>query len=337
GGIWPSADPLPTAVPPAAAPEGHTVRWDRRSGLPNPDGDLVTAPEGAPADPADPRGADPRGADPRGATGSGMAADAQIPLVAPEAAAGESTQYWTRARRTPIDDLPPPPDEGRAHTRLWAAGAGTAVVVVAIVVALLLTRSPARPHITTNTVTPPVSPQPNLYAPVSLTVYNEVGPTVTLRWKDPSNGKYPFVVAVVGSKGAAETNSETQTVIAGLDATKGYCFVVGAYYAVGSPPAYAAPVCVRGGTATSTTQATGVSTSTTAPTGHAAGLRPQWELATPASMGAITWSRRTPRALMVRASDVVGGRVDAAVGVGLPGHGPDLCGEVGDGEAVGCD
>ncbi|MDQ2723902.1 MAG: hypothetical protein M3Y36_00120 [Actinomycetota bacterium] len=175
------------------------------------------------------------------------------PFVAPDAALGESTQYWNRARRTPIVDLPPMPAQKRSHAKLWAAGAGAAVVIVAIVAALLLTRSPARPQVTTNTVTPPSNPQPTQYQPVDLTVVNESGTTATLRWKDPSNGLYPFVVQVVGVTGAQPTNTSTQTVIASLEATKGYCFVVGALYALGSPPAYAAPVCIRGATATSTT------------------------------------------------------------------------------------
>ena len=72
--------------------------------------------------------------------------------------------------------------------------------------------------------------------------------TVTIRWSDPSNGRYPFVVKL--SNGAIQTaTSHTQTVVAGLDPTKCYCFVVGAVYGVGGQIANAPPVCVRGGTA----------------------------------------------------------------------------------------
>lgn len=145
------------------------------------------------------------------------------------------------------------PEEQRRHTKLWAAGAGALVVVAALVVALLVTRSPARPQITKNTVTPPSNPQPKQYQPVNLAVASESGTTVTLRWKDPSNGQYPYVVQVVGTPSVHATNTSTQTVIASLDPTKGYCFAVGALYAIGSTPAYAPPVCIRGATATSTT------------------------------------------------------------------------------------
>ncbi|MDQ2725923.1 MAG: hypothetical protein M3Y36_10575 [Actinomycetota bacterium] len=179
--------------------------------------------------------------------------------MAPDAAPGESTEYWNRARRTPIDDLPPVPAEERSHARLWAVGAGATLVVAAIVVALLVTRSPAHPRIVSNTVTPPASPQPNKYQPVDLIVANEAGTTATLRWKDPSNGAYPFVVAIVGAPKVQTTNTSTQTVIAGLDPTRGYCFKVGAFYAIGSPPAFAAPVCIRRATADSTTVAPGPS------------------------------------------------------------------------------
>jgi hypothetical protein len=34
---------------------------------------------------------------------------------------------------------------------------------------------------------------------------------------------------------------------------------------------------------------------------------------------------------------IVGGLPDGVIVFGLPGHGPHLCGEVGDGEAIGCD
>lgn len=176
-----------------------------------------------------------------------------IPFVAPDAAPGESTQYWNRARRTSIDDLPPVRAEERSYTRLWAVGAGATVAAAAIVVAILVTRSPAHPRVTTNTVTPPANPQPTRYQPVDLIVANESGTTATLRWKDPSNGAYPFVVQVVGARGVQATNTSTQTVIAGLDPTRGYCFKVGAFYAIGSPPAFANAVCIRRATADSTT------------------------------------------------------------------------------------
>ncbi|MDQ6837963.1 MAG: hypothetical protein M3137_06405, partial [Actinomycetota bacterium] len=81
------------------------------------------------------------------------------------------------------------------------------------------------------------------------------GTTATLRWKDPNGMQFPYVVQVVGSQSVHQTDTSTQSVIAGLLATKGYCFAVGAVYAIGSV-AYAAPVCIRGATATSTTTST---------------------------------------------------------------------------------
>jgi len=67
---------------------------------------------------------------------------------------------------------------------------------------------------------------------------------------DPSHGRYPFVVQWAGVW--HETTGNTQTVVAGLDPSKGYCFVVGAVYGVGGQTADAAPVCIRGATAPST-------------------------------------------------------------------------------------
>ncbi len=282
GTIWPRPEPASHADPsrsPFAPPEGqpdppdgNTVRWDRRVG-PHSTASAPVSDSG----PDGPGGPGPSVLGPSvlgsgvlgsgvlgsGVLGSGVLGPAdpgapasQVPFVAPDAPPGESTQYWNRSRRTPAIDVAPVLEENRSHLKLWAAGAGAAVVIVAIVVALLVTRSPARPRVTKNTVTPPANPQPKQYQPVGLFVKDESGTTATLGWKDPSNGRFPYVVQVVGSLTVQNTNTSTQTVIAGLDATKGYCFDVGAVYAYGSPAAYAAPVCIRGATAAPTPPST---------------------------------------------------------------------------------
>ena len=245
----PSGAPLAPPEGQAGAPDGDTVRWARRAGPHVP----VEPPAHGSAGPDGPGGAGPglAGPGPAVAAGPGGAgpgpSGSQVPFVAPDVAPGESTQYWTRARRTPIDDLPPMPEEQRRHTKLWAAAAGALVVVVALVVALLVTRSPAHPQITKNTVTPPSNPQPKQYQPVNLAVASESGTTVTLRWKDPSNGLYPYVVQVVGTPSVHATNTSTQTVIASLDPTKGYCFVPSARSTPSGHPRRTLPRCASGG------------------------------------------------------------------------------------------
>jgi hypothetical protein len=129
-----------------------------------------------------------------------------------------------------------------------AAGGGLAAVIGVVIAVVVLTGSPGR-----KSASPPSRLQlPSAalaarLAPRNVEVVNEQATTVTLRWVDPSNGVYPFVVKL--SDGSIRTTtSDTETVVAGLDPTRGYCFVVGAVYGVGGQVANAAPVCIRGGT-----------------------------------------------------------------------------------------
>ncbi len=165
------------------------------------------------------------------------------PVVAP--VSDEKTRAWAR-RQSPDVVVPEHPSPPRRWW--WIAGAGGVIVAAALVAVLLLTTS-STPK--SNTRAPRLlAPSPALatnLAPRNVEVVNEQPTTATLRWIDPSAGLYPFVVRV--SNGSLQTaQSNTQTVVTGLDPTRGYCFVVGAVYGVGGQIANAPPVCIRGGT-----------------------------------------------------------------------------------------
>lgn len=173
-------------------------------------------------------------------------------FAGPAAISHEPTQYWARPRSPAAPGIAAQEDKG-PRNRLWVAiGAAAAVVVALIVVIVVINRSSSGPRVTTRTIEPPAHPTPNRYAPVNLTVIKDQGTSVTLRWQDPSNGLYPFVVDVLGAHVQPATG-QTRTVVAPLDPTKGYCFTVGAVYGTASLPAYAPPVCVRGAHPVSTT------------------------------------------------------------------------------------
>lgn len=167
---------------------------------------------------------------------------------------GETTRYFRH--RAPEPDAPPAeiPEPASAR-RLWIGGgiAGAALVVVALVVVLATTgsNSPSRPTISTTPVLHPSVPDPSTLAPRSVKVIAEQPTSATLAWIDPAGGPYEYVVQVSGQNPQVATGS-TQTVIQGLDPTRGYCFAVGTVYTTGAP-AYAAPVCIRGGTPSPTT------------------------------------------------------------------------------------
>ena len=136
--------------------------------------------------------------------------------------------------------------------RRWpVAAAGGLVVVGAVIAVIILTTSSGSSGPAGGKPAPRLqAPSPALaatLAPRHVEVVNEQPSTVTIRWVDPNNGIYPFVVRL--SNGSVQTAaSTTQTVVTGLDPAKGYCFVVGAVYGVGGQIADAPPVCVRGGT-----------------------------------------------------------------------------------------
>lgn len=164
----------------------------------------------------------------------------------PGPTSAEETRVW--ARRTAP---PPSPEAPGAPTRRrwwWLAAAVGALAVIGVVVAVLVTAGSSGPKVSPRTprLQPPSPALAARLAPRQVEITNEQPTTVTIHWLDPSNGRYPFVVKV--SNGSVVTaTSPTQTVVAGLDPTRGYCFVVGAVYGVGGQIASAPPVCMRGG------------------------------------------------------------------------------------------
>ena len=172
------------------------------------------------------------------------------PTDRPERApvSNEPTRAWSR-RSAPPQEEPAPPVSAPRRWWMTAAGGLIVVVVVGVVIGVVASRGSSGPKITGRT--PRLqSPSPGLatqLAPRDVAVINEQPTAVTIRWVDPNNGRYPFVVKL--SDGSVHTTtSDTETVVGGLQPTKGYCFVVGAVYGVGGQVANAAPVCVRGGT-----------------------------------------------------------------------------------------
>jgi serine/threonine-protein kinase PknK len=168
--------------------------------------------------------------------------------VTPLPTSDEETRIWARRR---VPSTPPEAPTETPHRRWWWwwAALGAGLVVVGVVVGLVTSSGSSGPRVNPTTPrlqTPSASLAARL-APRQVEIISEQPTTVTIRWVDPSNGRFPFVVKV--SNGALQTAaSHTQTVVGGLDPTKGYCFVVGAVYGVGGQVANAPPVCVRGGT-----------------------------------------------------------------------------------------
>ncbi|MCL2395044.1 MAG: hypothetical protein FWC87_10200, partial [Acidimicrobiaceae bacterium] len=159
----------------------------------------------------------------------------------------QETRTWAKRPTPPPEDVPTAPP--RKPSRWLVAVAGlVAVVVVAAVVGVLLSRgspAPKNPRPTPTLQNPSAALAARL-APRDVEVVNEQPTTVTIRWVDPNNGTYPLVVQWSGH--VQKTTGNTQTVVAGLDPSRGYCFVIAAVYGVGGETADAAPVCIRGAT-----------------------------------------------------------------------------------------
>ncbi len=193
---------------------------------------------GGPQPPAAPRAGDGGPAPPGGS----------LPLSPPIPTSAEPTGVWSRRS----DPTPPAPETPVPKWRRWpVAAAGGLVVVGAVIAVIILTTSSGSSGPAGGKPAPRLqAPSPALaatLAPRHVEVVDEQPSTVTIRWVDPNNGIYPFVVRL--SNGSVQTAaSTTQTVVTGLDPAKGYCFVVGAVYGVGGQIADAPPVCVRGGT-----------------------------------------------------------------------------------------
>jgi hypothetical protein len=160
----------------------------------------------------------------------------------------EETGRW--ARRSPVPAAPCAPSGPLGRRRWWLAALAAVggLAIIGTVVGLLVTAGSTGHRAGPNTprLQPPSTALAARLAPRQVEVIDEQPSTVTIHWVDPSNGLYPFVVKV--SNGVVQTaTSHTQTVVAGLDPTRGYCFVVGAVYGVGGQVANGPPVCVRGG------------------------------------------------------------------------------------------
>ena len=144
-----------------------------------------------------------------------------------------------------------PTDSKRRSWRVVVVGGlvAAAVAAVVVVIAVVASTGSSGPKVTSRHAAAAVAvPGAGAQlAPRDVEIINEQPTTVTIHWVDPNNGRYPFVVQGVGRLGADRHQPHPDRV-AGLDPTKGYCFVVGAVYGVGGQIANAAPVCVRGGT-----------------------------------------------------------------------------------------
>jgi serine/threonine protein kinase len=166
------------------------------------------------------------------------AADAlPAPLAPPTPGDGESTRL---GRPRPPDATPAP----RRSLTPYVVGGSIAIVAVAVAVVALLSRnsndSPAPQP------TPTTSVDLHRLAPAHVHVVRDNGSSVVLAWTDPSNGRFAYVVDD-GVGPVSPARSRTRTVVAGLSPGRGYCFSVGAVYSLSARPAYANPVCVRGG------------------------------------------------------------------------------------------
>ncbi|MBO0729977.1 MAG: protein kinase [Acidimicrobiaceae bacterium] len=215
GDITPAED-----ITPVAPPEGSaTQAWQRRGAHPVESSvSPPTHPEEAPAPPAELPGG---------------------PV------SGDLTRQWSRRSTSLEPPMLPEAPPSKSHRRLWVVLGGVAAVVVAAVVAVVVASSGGGGHrVPGTTVIPGNVNQANQYAPENLYVAAEQPTSVTLRWTDPNNGRFPFVVRVNGGP-AHTTTGPTQTVVA-VTAGRPYCFEVGAVYAVGGV-SYAPPKCINGG------------------------------------------------------------------------------------------
>lgn len=223
-----------TPLPDQEVPDAHrderpiTVAVDRVANPTQPGGRRRISP--APAAPAV--------APPAGRPGEGG------PVPAP--VLDEPTRAWARRSAPPAEEPAPAAPSRRAW---WVAGAAALLAVAGIVIAIVSLTGSSGPKSTRQSprLQPPSTALAARLAPRDVEVVNEQPTTATLRWVDPNNGLYPFVIKV--SDGSVRTTmGDSQTVVVGLDPARGYCFVVGAVYGVGGQVANAAPVCIRGGT-----------------------------------------------------------------------------------------
>jgi serine/threonine protein kinase len=167
----------------------------------------------------------------------------------------DATRTWSK-RPTPRQEQAPPRPSRRPRLLAAVAGSAAVAIVAAVVLGFVFSKggSPPKANKTQPTTRPtlqtPSAGLANKLKPRNVEVVHEETTTVTIQWDDPNHGLYPYVVKWAGVWHT--TTSKTRTVVAGLDPSKGYCFVVGAVYGVGGETADAAPVCIRGGSLSST-------------------------------------------------------------------------------------
>jgi len=160
---------------------------------------------------------------------------------------GEATRQWSR-RPTPypVPDAPetPPPASRRG---LWAVvGGAAAVVVAAVVLVVVLTSGGSGGRHPGTTFLPGQASHAAQYAPRNLEIAKEAGATVTLRWTDPNNGRFLYVVRVSGVSQIKPATGTTETVVEGLTPGAPYCFNVGALYQE-TAVAWGDQQCINGG------------------------------------------------------------------------------------------
>jgi hypothetical protein len=93
---------------------------------------------------------------------------------------------------------------------------------------------------------PPVSTATG-HAPTDVRIVSDTGSAVSLAWNDPYKGRVTYVVARLesasGPGAVQQAQRSNRALISGLNPDGKDCFAVGAVYAFGPQPAYAAPVC----------------------------------------------------------------------------------------------
>jgi serine/threonine protein kinase len=98
----------------------------------------------------------------------------------------------------------------------------------------------------TDTPLPPGDPIV-VVEPELVSIASDTGDSVTLRWTDRNAGELPYVIDVTESgvsvMPVVRADRADGTTIGLLTPGRPYCFSVGTVFAIGEPPAYAAPVC----------------------------------------------------------------------------------------------
>jgi serine/threonine-protein kinase PknK len=267
---WPvtvlPVEEVPEARPPWGPGAGQPTGGTGGYALPVPAGEATTDPGGpgpvtpwAPGSPAGaaaadatqsrarPGGVTPFIAPPPPPPGSSPAAAVAPPAAPslPTPVSGESTVHVQR-RPEPVVAAPDAPP---ARTRWWRFVVPGVVVLAAVTAVLVVVLGGSSGHKVPRheQTLAPAGVDPAVYAPRAVRVIYEApsGTSITLAWNAPRQGDGPFVVQVSDGRALQTTTGNAQTVVTGLQPTKGYCFAVGAVYAVGTP-AFSPPVCIRG-------------------------------------------------------------------------------------------